>query len=69
MSRSYLDEKKGEGCYMKRERTYGRLVAIEIGGGNEWFREFRRCDRQDLVVGDFGGMSNKWCTWGSDSGI
>ena len=62
MSRSYLDEKKGEGCYMKRERTYGRLVAIEIGG-------FRRCDRQDLVVGDFGGMSNKWCTWGSDSGI
>ena len=32
MSRSYLDEKKGEGYYMKRGRTYGRLVAIEIGG-------------------------------------
>ena len=32
----------------KRERTYGRLVAIEIGGKNEWFAEFRRCDRQDL---------------------
>ena len=32
MSRSYLDEKKGEGCYMKRERTYGRLVAMEMGG-------------------------------------
>ena len=39
------------------------------GAGNEWFGEFRRCDWQDLVVGDFGGMSNQWCTWGSDSGI
>ena len=39
------------------------------GVGNEWFGEFRRHDRQDLAVGDFGGMSNKWCTWGSDSGI
>lgn len=56
---------------MKRERTYGRLVAMEmgVGVGNEWFGEFRRHDRQDLAVGDFGGMSNKWCTWGSDSGV
>ena len=55
---------------MKRERTYGRLVAMERGeAGNEWFGEFRRCDWQDLVVGDFGGMSHQWCTWGSDSDI
>lgn len=39
------------------------------GVGNEWFGEFRRHDRQDLAVGDFGGMSNTWCTWGSDSGV
>lgn len=39
------------------------------GWGMNGFGEFRRHDRQDLAVGDFGGMSNKWCTWGSDSGV